>query len=591
MGGLGDDVYVVDNLLDKVNEATAGAGTDTVLASVTFTTGSFIENLTLTGSDAINATGNALNNVLTGNSGSNLISAAGGNDTLSGGLGNDTLDGGTGTDEMSGGAGSDLLRVDSVTDTVFEDVGGGNDTIESTVSFILADNFEHLTLIGTDNVDGTGNAVNNILTGNAGSNVLQGLAGADVISGGGGDDTLDGGIGNDAMTGGDGNDTYVVDTGGDSVTELLSQGTDIILASVSYNLGADIENLTLTGLLNIAATGNILANKIIGNDGNNNISASDGNDTVTSGLGNDTLDGGLGNDSLTGGLGNDVYVVDSVTDKTIEGAASGTDTVQSTVTFTTSVNIENLTLIGTDNVNATGNVLDNVLTGNTGNNLLITDDGFDTLFGGDGNDTLNGGDDMDEMTGGVGNDTYVVNSDLDTLFENAAEGTDLVQSAVGWTLATNFENLALTGNALANGTGNSVANVITGNTGANALSGLAGADTITGGSGNDTLTGGIGADQFVFLSASSGIDVIEDFNNLDGLGAEGDLLVFTGLLVGTFDYLGGAAFTGGSDNSEARVVGNQLQIDTDGNGTANIKIQMTGLVSDTQLTDSDFVWN
>ena len=133
--------------------------------------------------------------------------------------------------------------------------------------------------------------------------------------------------------------------------------------------------------------------------------------------------------------------------------------------------------------------------------------------------------------------------------------------------------------------------MITGNTGANALSGLAGADTITGGSGNDTLTGGIGADQFVFLSASSGIDVIEDFNNLDGLGAEGDLLVFTGLLVGTFDYLGGAAFTGGSDNSEARVVGNQLQIDTDGNGTANIKIQMTGLVSDTQLTDSDFVWN
>ena len=591
IGGLGDDLYVVDNTLDKVNEATAGAGLDTVQSSVTYTTGSFIENLTLTGAANINATGNALDNVLTGNAGSNLLSAVSGNDTLFGGTGSDTLDGGTGDDAMTGGGGSDVLRVDSLADTVFESAGGGNDTVESTVTWILADNFEHLTLTGSDAVSGTGNAGGNAVTGNAGANLLSGLGGTDIIAGGAGNDTLDGGTGNDAMAGGAGNDIYLMDTVGDSVTEALNEGTDQVLSSVTYILGANIENLDLTGINSIGGTGNTLANKINGNDGDNNISASDGNDTVTGGLGDDTLDGGVGVDSLTGGLGSDIYVVDAATDKTIEGANGGTDTVQSFVTFTTAVNVENLTLLGTANVNAIGNVLDNVLTGNSGNNLVSGADGFDTLFGGDGNDTLDGGDNFDEMTGGLGNDTFVVNLADDLVFEAASGGTDLVQTSVDWTLATNFENLTLSGNGLVAGTGNSVANVISGNTGANALSGLAGNDTITGGAGNDTQTGGDGADQFIFVSTTSGNDVIVDFNNLDGQGAEGDLLVFTGLQVGVFDYVGAGAFTGGANNSEARVVGNQLQIDTDGNGTANIKILMTGLTSATQLTDSDFLWN
>src|SRR5207249_4264293 len=86
-------------------------GTDLVQASVTFTLGSNIENLTLTGSSAIDGTGNSLDNIILGNSGAN---------SLSGGGGNDTLDGGTGADAMAGGTGDDIYVVDNASDTVTE---------------------------------------------------------------------------------------------------------------------------------------------------------------------------------------------------------------------------------------------------------------------------------------------------------------------------------------------------------------------------------------------------------------------------------------------------------------------------------------
>jgi Ca2+-binding RTX toxin-like protein len=97
LGGAGNDIYVIDNTGDIVNEL-ANEGTDTVQSSITHTLGTNVENLTLTGTAAINGTGNTLNNVLTGNSGANTLSGDLGNDTLTGGLGNDTLFGGVGND-------------------------------------------------------------------------------------------------------------------------------------------------------------------------------------------------------------------------------------------------------------------------------------------------------------------------------------------------------------------------------------------------------------------------------------------------------------------------------------------------------------
>ena len=114
----------------------------------------------------------------------------------------------------------------------------GTDTVQSSISYTLGANVENLLLTGTAAINATGNTLDNVLTGNTGNNVL---------SGGAGNDTLIGGAGNDTMIGGSGNDIYVVDAAGDVVTELAAEGTDTVQSSVSYTLGANVENLTLTG--------------------------------------------------------------------------------------------------------------------------------------------------------------------------------------------------------------------------------------------------------------------------------------------------------------------------------------------------------
>jgi Ca2+-binding RTX toxin-like protein len=169
-------------------------------------------------------------------------------------------------------------------------------------------------------------------------------------------------------------------------------------------LGADVENLTLTGAAAINATGNTLDNVLTGNSGNN---------VLSGGAGNDTLIGGTGNDSMIGGTGDDMYVVDAAGDVVTELAGAGTDTVQSSISYTLGANVENLTLTGAAAINATGNTLDNVLTGNSGNNVLSGGAGNDTMTGGLGNDTLIGGD---------GNDVFVYMS---------GQGSDVVQGGTG----------------------------------------------------------------------------------------------------------------------------------------------------------------
>jgi trimeric autotransporter adhesin len=590
-GGLGNDTFVVDATTDIVIEAASG-GTDLVLSSVTLAAlAANVENLTLAGAVAINGTGNTLANVITGNTAANLLAGGDGNDTINGGDGNDTLDGGLGTDSMVGGLGDDTYVVSATTDVIVEAAAGGTDLVQSAITLTLGAELENLTLTGTTAINGTGNGLANVITGNTGANNLAGGTGNDTVFGGDGNDTLDGGSGTDSLTGGLGNDTYLIDAATDVIVEATAGGTDTVQSTVAIAaLALNVENLTLLGAVAINGTGNTLANVLTGNVAANLLAGGDGNDTINAGDGNDALDGGLGTDSMVGGLGNDTYIVDATTDIAIEAASGGTDLVQSSVTFTLGTEIENLTLIGTTAVNGTGNGLANVITGNVGANSLFGGTGNDTLIGGDGNDTLDGGVGTDSLTGGLGNDTFVVDATTDVLIEAASQGTDLVQSAVAWTLGANFENLTLTGTTGLAGTGNTLANILTGNSGANNLSGFDGNDTLIGGGGNDSLNGGNGADQFVFNSTTSGIDVIADFNELNGGGEEGDVLRFDALRVGTFVYRGTSAFTGGSDNSEARVSGSQVLVDTNGDGTADITITLTGLTAATQLATADFVF-
>ena len=305
------------NAGDVVTEA-ASAGTDRVDSSVTTTLSANVENLTLTGTTAVNGTGNTLNNVLTGNSAANV---------LTGGVGNDTLNGGAGIDTLIGGIGNDIYVVDVAGDIVTELAAEGTDTIQSAITWTLGTNVENLTLTGTAVVNGTGNTLNNIITGNSAANVLNG---------GAGNDTLNGGAGADALVGGLGNDTYVVDAAGDVITEVAGEGTDSVQSSITHILGASLENLTLTGTAAINGTGNATNNNLTGNSASN---------------------------VLTGGAGNKHH--QRRDRRRHRSCERGDRHLESSITYTLGANVENLTLTGTAAINATGNTVANVLTGNS----------------------------------------------------------------------------------------------------------------------------------------------------------------------------------------------------------------------------------
>jgi len=105
LGGAGNDIYVVNSAGDVVTER-AGEGWDTVQSSITYSLGANVNDLTLTGTAAINGTGNGGNNTVIGNAAANVLTGAAGNDFLDGGAGNDTLIGGQGADTYLFGLGS-----------------------------------------------------------------------------------------------------------------------------------------------------------------------------------------------------------------------------------------------------------------------------------------------------------------------------------------------------------------------------------------------------------------------------------------------------------------------------------------------------
>ncbi|MDR6759816.1 Ca2+-binding RTX toxin-like protein, partial [Mycoplana sp. BE70] len=287
VGGDGDDTYHLEDEDDVVVDT---AGNDTITSTISRSLANYtgIENLTLLGSAAINGTGNSGDNVITGNDADNVLNGGGGKDTLIGLGGNDTY-------------------ITDGDDTIVEAANAGIDTVQSSVSFTLGANLENLILTGSKALNGTGNALDNVITGNNAANVLNGGGGKDTLIGHGG------------------NDTYITD-GGDTIVEAANGGIDTVQSSVSLTLGANLENLILTGSA-LNGTGNGLANVITGNRGANKLDGGAGNDTLKGDAGNDTLNGGLGKDILTGGTGKDVFVfntkpastnIDTITDFSVK---------------------------------------------------------------------------------------------------------------------------------------------------------------------------------------------------------------------------------------------------------------------------------
>lgn len=208
-GGTGNDIFYVDNSTDFVSDntdtVTVGGGVDEVRSSITYTlndaTRLDIENLRLTGTTSINATGNALANVMTGNSAANVLNGLAGADT------------------MRGGDGNDIYFVENSGDRVLEtSASGGVDTIRSSITLTLGSYVENLQLLGTEAINGSGNALANRLTGNGEANLLFGRDGNDTLSGNGGNDALYGGSGADNLLGGVGDDWLEGGTGQDRMT-------------------------------------------------------------------------------------------------------------------------------------------------------------------------------------------------------------------------------------------------------------------------------------------------------------------------------------------------------------------------------------
>lgn len=471
-------------------------------------------------------------------------------------------------------------------------------------SFDITASVQNLTLTGTANAD--------TLIGGSGNDSLSGLGGNDTLIGNAGNDQLDGGTGTETLLGGLGDDVYIVDSTSDVVTENANEGIDSVYSSITRTLGANSENLILTGSTAINGTGNALNNSLTGNSATNTLTggvgddtyvigtgdsvveaSNAGNDTVQSsitytlagnvenlillgtnainGTGNtlnnrltgnsaaNTLSGGTGADTLIGGAGNDSYVVDNTSDVVTELLGEGTDLVQSGVTYTLAANVDNLMLTGTSAINGTGNSLNNVLTGNSATNTL---------------------------TGGAGDDTYVIGTG-DSVVEAAIAGIDTVQAGITYTLANNVENLSLTGTTAINGTGNTLNNVLIGNSAAN---------TLTGGAGNDSLTGGLGVDNFVFnaaLNVLTNNDIITDFRVVDDtIKLENAIFAkFTAtgaLSSGSFVSGVGAVARDSNDYLIYDTGDGSLYYDADGNG-AGARVEFVSLTGNPVLASADFV--
>ncbi|HXT33782.1 MAG TPA: calcium-binding protein, partial [Vicinamibacterales bacterium] len=282
------------------------------------------------------------------------VTATPGNDTVYGGSGSDFIYGGGGTDLLVGGSGDDSYEFISGTTQVVEYAGEGHDQVGVQDSYALPANVEDLRLYGAA-VYGTGNELANLILGTEGDNLIDGRGGADN------------------MQGFTGNDTYVVDNPGDLVFESGSAGTDTVESSITYALGANVENLVLTGAVTIDGTGN----------GRNNV-----------------LTGNAAANVLTGGLGDDTYVVDP-SDTIVELFNEGSDTVLIASSYALGANLENLTLSGSAAIDGTGNGAVNVIRGNSAANTLRGEFGNDSLYGFGGDDVLDGGVGHDTMVGGA----------------------------------------------------------------------------------------------------------------------------------------------------------------------------------------------
>ena len=437
IGGIGADALLGGGGVDRAqyNDATAGLTAD--LQNAAANTGIAAGDVYVS---IENLYGSNFGDVLRGNLDSNAIWGGDGNDTLEGVGGDDILIGGIGADALLGGDGVDRAQYNDATAGLTADLqnAAANTGIAAGDTYSSIEN-----LYGSNFGD--------VLRGNSGANAIWGADGVDTIYGREGDDTLFGGAGNDILDGGAGadlmqggadNDSYVVENAGDQMAEALNGGTDTVFSTVSFTLGANVENLTLTGIANLNAGGNFLNNVLTGNAGAN------------------VLDGGAGTADWADYADKAMAVLvglNGATDAIVKVGGVAEDTI---------VNIENLQ----------GGSADDVLTG---------DGQANELRGLGGNDILRGGAGKDVLDGGAGTMDWADYADKVVAVSVALNGATNAIVTVGGVAEDTIRNIE----NVQGGSGN---DVLFGDGLANELRGLGGNDILRGGAGKDVLDGGAG---------------------------------------------------------------------------------------------------
>ena len=605
IGGAGNDTYRLNETTDIASEL-PGGGFDTIETRFgTFQLQDEFEGLTNIRGGNFTGFGNALDNLLTGGSGRDTLWGQDGDDSLRGGsgvdrlyggVGNDLLDGGTHGDRMEGGIGNDLYIVDDAADSVVELAGEGIDAVETALSYTLTAHVEKLTLTGIGAVNGTGNALDNVITGNGAANLLSGGAGGDTLDGGGGIDTagyasataavvvrlapglqntggagidmligienllgsafgdtltgdagantLSGANGDDILDGGLGADLLDGGSGSDTASYASATGAILVRLALGRQDSAGVWLDTLTGIENVA--GSTLSDTLIGDGAANVLAGGDGDDVLVGGLGNDVLQGGDGIDTArydydTNSASAGVTVSLAITDAQATGGA-GVDRL---------VGIEHLRGSTYGDV-LTGDRLVNAIEGRGGDDSIQGGAGDDRLYGDDGADTIWGGGDADRLYGAVGNDIL-----------HGEDGNDR----------------------------------ILGEAGVDRLYGAAGNDSLIGGAGKDFLNGGAGADLFIFDAvtdspgggSSSSLDQIQDFavglDRVDLRAIDANSVVAGDQ---AFQWLGMVKFTGTAGELRFIHSGSStiVQGDVDGDRASDFGILLAGTLV---LSAADFL--
>jgi Ca2+-binding RTX toxin-like protein len=361
-GGVGDDIYYAD--ADDTIQEGLNEGIDKIFTAQSAILPDGVENLTLTGTQDVNGTGNELDNVIFGNSGQNRLS-----------------DGSGGFDVLVGGAGDDIYRVTRGTTVIVEESGAGRDQVSASVSYVLPDFVEDAsTSVLWEAIDLTGNELSNGLIGNYGNNTLSGLGGNDRLNGGPGDDTLIGGAGSDQLAGGGGIDTADYSSAPGAIFLNIDAPADDVYSTVTGAAGRDtlslIEHIIGSSFDDVLRLYGKVMTRLDGGDGSDTVTGNSradvlnggsGNDIISGGAANDTLIGGAGNDTMDGGSGVDVADYSEATTRvTVDLAFSGPQNTGNGTGFDTLSNIENLTG-GRLTDRLSGNGLDNVLKGLNGN--------------------------------------------------------------------------------------------------------------------------------------------------------------------------------------------------------------------------------